>query len=52
MAAMGRPITRGGRDTVMSRESLERHQLWLYLAVISLGLALGLGSYLFERIQA
>jgi len=26
----------------MSRESLERHQLWLYLAVISLGLALGL----------
>ncbi|MFW5453391.1 arsenic resistance protein [Thioalkalivibrio sulfidiphilus] len=26
----------------MSRESLERHQVWLYLAVISLGLALGL----------
>nr|WP_038043470.1 arsenic resistance protein [Thioalkalivibrio sulfidiphilus] len=26
----------------MSRESLERHQVWIYLAVIGLGLALGL----------
>ncbi|WP_018954040.1 arsenic resistance protein [Thioalkalivibrio sulfidiphilus] len=27
---------------MMSRESLERHQVWIYLAVIGLGLALGL----------